>query len=111
MIECICVKIPAMQPFPSPENLAKAAEITWDARWSWQNDMNGDGLVTISDVGAMTQWIFFAPGDWLLLMWMMHEPRSAFFCEITPSMLSGFLSGAMSAVVWLIVFALWEHKT
>src|SRR5712675_1416458 len=44
----------------------------WDVRWIFLADMNRDGYVTISDFWLWIKWVFYAPGDWILLMLMMH---------------------------------------
>jgi hypothetical protein len=65
--------------------------------------MNGDGMVTISDVWLWLKWIFFAPGDFLLLVLMKYGTSVALFLEITPANISGVLSGVISAFVWFVM--------
>jgi hypothetical protein len=65
--------------------------------------MNDDGVVTISDAWLWLKWIFFAPGDLLLLLLMNYGTPVALFLEISPTSISGILSGFMSGIIWLIV--------
>ena len=36
-------------------------------RWAAQSDMNCDGAVTISDVWLWAKYVFYAPGDFMLM--------------------------------------------
>jgi hypothetical protein len=58
------------------QQLRIAAEFAWNIRWKIAWDMNGDGMVTISDVWLWLKWIFFAPGDLLLLLLMKYRTPS-----------------------------------
>lgn len=86
----------------TPDHMREIAGQAWDSRWGFPKDINGDGLVTISDVGGWVSWVFFAPGDFLLLATVQFTPRLAIFFEMSPAMLSGWLSGALSVILWLI---------
>ena len=74
------------------QQLQNAADLAWHARWNIAWDMNGDGMVTISDALLWLKWTFFAPGDLLLLLLMSYGTPIALFLEINPSWLSGVLS-------------------
>jgi hypothetical protein len=75
----------------------------WDERWRFVWDMNGDGVYTISDTLLVAKWLFFAPGDWFLLMVIRHAPDMGVYFEITPKDLYGFGSGAISILCWMFV--------
>lgn len=82
------------------------AERLWDERWTFTADMNGDGLVDLSDVGLWAKWVFFAPGDLLLLVCMKHFPGLALLLGLDAASLSGPLSGTLFFCVSLVVIAL-----
>ena len=73
-----------------------------DGRWFFAMDMNCDGVFSISDVAQWLLWIFFAPGDFLLSL-LMKWPEAATFLELSPTAYSGWISGTVSAIVWLIM--------
>ena len=75
-------------------------------RWFIDKDMNCDGLFTISDVGLWAEWAFFSPGDGLLWA-VMQSQQLATFLELTPAVYSGWFSGVVSAIIWLIALAVW----
>ncbi len=77
----------------------------WDVRWIFLADMNRDGYVTISDFWLWIKWVFYAPGDWILLMLMMHAPSFSKFMEITTAMLYGWWSFFLSLFAWYLLFA------
>lgn len=64
----------------------KAAE----GRWFIAQDMNCDGVFTISDVGQWCVWVFFLPGDGLFWL-IMQYPKIATFLELTPTAYSGWI--------------------
>ena len=65
--------------------------------------MNCDETFTISDVGLWVDWAFFSPGDGVL-WWLMQGETLATFLEITPAAYSGWGSGIISGIAWLIAF-------
>lgn len=69
-------------------------------RWRIEEDMNGDGRITISDVRGWIAFAFFAPGD-ALLSGLLHAPRVAEFLEITPAWFGGWASGFASFCLWV----------
>ena len=75
-------------------------------QWTWTPDMTGDGIVTIRDVWAWVQWLYFYPGD-LAIYGMLSHKRLAQFLELTPEHYGGGVSGLISFVVWAILFILW----
>jgi hypothetical protein len=93
------------------EQLRRSADLAWDKRWTFVKDANGDGIVTTADVSHWAEWIFFAPGDWLILAIMKHQPDAAVFFEMTPDLQSGLLSGILSLAVWLAVGAFLSSLT
>jgi hypothetical protein len=84
------------------QRLKQEASAAFSERWQFVADMNGDGAVTISDVGLWLKWVFFAPGDALLLAFMQGLPGAALFLELNPRSVSGLLSGIISAGVWYL---------
>ena len=87
------------------QQLRLAANAAWDERWRLAWDMNGDGAITISDAWLWLKWVFFAPGDLLLLILMKYAASVALFIEITPADLGGMASGTISALAWLWIVA------
>jgi hypothetical protein len=87
------------------EALRRSAESAWDRRWTFVQDANGDGSVTGADVAEWAGWVFFAPGDWILLGLMRTQPDTAMFLDITPELESGLLSGIISLAVWIGILA------
>ena len=85
------------------QQLRAAAEQAWDIRWRIASDMNGDGVVTIADVGLWVKWIFLAPGDLLVLLTLIYATPIALFLEISTNNISGFMSAALSLFTWLII--------
>jgi hypothetical protein len=77
--------------------------MAWDVRWIFLTDMNGDGVVTISDFWLWAKWVFYAPGDFMLLALMLKAPSVAGFLEITTAMLYGWWSFALSLWVWYVL--------
>jgi hypothetical protein len=75
----------------------------WDARWTIVADANGDGKVSVSDVWLWFQYVFFAPGD-LIILWIMGLPKLASFFEIGSDNLSGWGSGFISTLIWVAIY-------
>jgi hypothetical protein len=69
-------------------------------QWYFVADMNLDGSVTITDVGLWMKWLFFMPGDALILASM--DTAMGRFLEVTPTSYGGFGSGVVSFLVWAI---------
>jgi hypothetical protein len=66
-----------------------------------QKDMNGDGVQTISDLWAILSVVFYWPGNKLIEI-VAQAPKSAEFFEISPQSCGGWVSLAVSAIVWLV---------
>jgi hypothetical protein len=81
------------------EHLRRSGERAWDQRWAFE-DVNGDGLITISDASGLFSWLFTAPGDWLILTLITRAPDVALFFELTPDALSGLFSSLVSLCIW-----------
>ncbi len=68
--------------------------------------MNGDGIVTITDVWAWIGWLFYYPGD-IAIYGMLKVEGFARFFELTPAyyggVLSFFISFAFWACFWLVI--------
>jgi hypothetical protein len=71
--------------------------------WQFAADMNGDGVVTISDVWLWFKWLYFYPGDGLLYFLVRGAESIAKFFEVTPDSFGGAFSGVASFFAWLIV--------
>ena len=79
-----------------------------EARWAFSWDMNADGLFTISDIGAIADWLFFAPGDYAIYVTITEFPRVATFMEFSESHYGGWPSSVVSGlsiVIGLGIFA------
>ena len=82
-----------------------------DHRFKIVFDLNGDGAFTISDVWEWVKWIYFAPGDYLIIQLLNAEVEHTAvgrFFELSSVSIGGIASGAFSAVVLLIAFVIWE---
>lgn len=71
-------------------------------QWTWTADMNGDEIVTISDVLAWPGWLFYYPGD-LVIYHLLKIDWLVEFLELTPGHYGGWLSLFLSLVFWWIV--------
>ncbi len=60
-------------------------------QWLFVSNMNGDGIFTISDVGAWIGWFFFYPGD-LVIYGILSIEQLARFFEVTPAHYGGLFS-------------------
>lgn len=74
--------------------------------WRFVADMNFDGLVTVSDTWLWFKWLYFYPGDLLLLGLMRGAAPVAIFFEISDGSFGGEFSGVVSFFAWLVVFIL-----
>lgn len=88
---------------PAELKLVSLADDMWNVRWIFEADMNADGVVSISDVWLWIKWVYFAPGDFALLMLMSKAPSLAMFLEIDIFSIFGWLSGLLSAAFFLLV--------
>ena len=78
-----------------------------EMRWDWNNDVNGDGKVTISDVGGWLSWVFFWPGDWIIELVIENASSLADFFELTDDPFKGVLSGILSGFIWFLGLLIW----
>lgn len=86
--------------------LKEQAIFASNERWRFVWDMNHDGVYTISDTFLIFKWLFFAPGDWVLLMIMREAPDMGVFLEMSPeASLGGFGAGVISVFAWLVVWS------
>ena len=69
--------------------------------WDFVADMNMDGLITISDVWLWFKWLFFIPGDSLILF--LGPSAVGRFFEMSPENYGGGFSFLMSASAWMSV--------
>ena len=75
--------------------------------WTFQADMNGDGAVTVSDIWLWLKWLWFYPGDWILLQF--GPTKIGKFFELSPQDYGGRLSGFITfALVAFFVYMLVE---
>ena len=74
--------------------------------WSFQMDMNWDGVVTISDIWLWIKWLYFYPGDGFLHIIITTSPSVATFFELTVNDFGGGLSGSFSFFTWFMVLFL-----
>ena len=58
---------------------------------------------TVSDIWPLIEWVFFLPGDLLVLTLMAGGPEVATFLELTTESLGGSISGVVSFMAWLVV--------
>ena len=72
--------------------------------WAFTADMNYDGIVTISDVWLWFKWLYFYPGDLLLLLTMEFLPSFSAFLEISPENFGGTFSGIIGFFIWFVLF-------
>ena len=66
--------------------------------------MNGDTLFTIYDIWLLLKQLFFLPGDSLLWLILVKVPSLGTFLELSTANSQGFLSGAISAIFWVVFF-------
>ena len=79
-----------------------------EGRWFFATDMNCDGLFTVSDIWSLIEWVFFLPGDGLLLVLMEMLPGIGTFFELMPESYGGWFSGTVSFLSWANVpFFVW----
>ncbi len=79
----------------------------------FRRDMNYDGLFTVSDVWLWLPlvrewvvWLFFLPGNTLIWASLKYQAGLATFLEINTEFYNGWITGIVSAIVWLFVFVI-----
>ncbi len=82
-------------------------------QWSFEADMNYDGVITISDTWLWLKWLFSYPGDFVLYLMINKTPNVATFLEVTTNSYGGALSTIISLFfwinLWLIYFVFTEE--
>jgi hypothetical protein len=71
-------------------------------QWEFVADMSFDGFVTISDIGLWVKWLFYYPGDWVILK-LSHNPFGRFF-EFSAADYGGVFSLLISLLFFTIIF-------
>ena len=74
----------------------------WDIALA--QDMNQDGIFSISDIVLWLKYFFFLPGDFFIGLIQPLIPELMRFLEIESSLCHGFLSAILSAVIWLLAW-------
>ena len=72
-------------------------------RFRFVADLNGDGVFTVSDVGAWFNWVYFAPGDSIAILLLNSGLGN--FLEISTDSINGLGSGVFSFFAWWMLFA------
>jgi len=84
-------------------DVAQAKDIVRDReRWSWQWDSNGDRKITISDIFLWFGWVFHAPWDAALVVFLDSLPDVAGFFEMDRRDYGGWISLIVSIMFWLV---------
>ena len=81
-------------------------------QWFPSLDMNYDGVFTISDVGLWFPWLFFFPGDLIVLVFINIIPPLGRFFEMNVESYGGIFSAIVSVLFWfmLIFGSILEYK-
>ncbi len=66
-------------------------------------DMNADGRLSVSDLGALSIHVFFLPGDCLLWLLFTYSPGLVSFFELSYDSFGGVESAVLSTAGWLLV--------
>jgi hypothetical protein len=69
-------------------------------------DTNGDGIVTIADVGPWLREILVMPGDAVIRLLVEHAPAIAGFLELGDDDLGGITAFWLSILIWLLALLL-----
>lgn len=72
-------------------------------RYYFAEDMNGDGVFTITDVGKIIEFIWFLPAK-VGVSALESQPQLASFLEINCNTGTSWGAGIFSFIVWFIVF-------
>ncbi len=92
-----------------PDQMEALAPGLMRVRFVFGFDMNGDGVVSISDIWLWIKWVFFAPGDFIIIIIMNWAPKVAAFFEFT---MMGVASGIISLLMWWLISAvIWATGT
>ena len=73
----------------------------WEYRqWRFAKDMNGDGVVSASDLPHWLAWLFYWPGDAFIAL--VGPTSLGRFLELSPASLGSPTATALSALLWLV---------
>jgi hypothetical protein len=73
----------------------------WQYRqWKFNADMNGDGVVTRSDLPLCLEWLFYLPGDAAIALF--GSTKLGRFFELTPGSFGSTSSAVVSAILWTL---------
>ena len=77
----------------------------WQYRqWRFSADMNGDGVVTKSDLPLCVEWWFYFPGDAFIALF--GNTKIGRFLELTPASFGSSTSAVTSAILWILALGL-----
>ena len=77
----------------------------WEYRqWRFVADMNGDGVVSTSDLPLWGPWLFFWPGDAFIALF--GGTSLGRFLELSPASFGSATSAALAAALWLLALAI-----
>jgi len=76
--------------------------------WKFVADMNYDGSVTISDVWLWVKWLYFYPGDLIILLLTKVSPGLVNVFEHSSHPFSGIFSFGLSLIAWVVLFTIFK---
>ena len=88
-----------MLVFTIPQNATIHSQMVAARLWFFEADMDQNGVITISDLWLWIQWLFFYPGDLLILGIMKFGDIHTFF-ELSSSTFGNWFSGIISFIFW-----------
>jgi len=87
---------------PAQSQIAHS-KITGARLWLFKADMDGNGVVSISDTLLWVKWLFFYPGDLLILMIAQSTYLQTFF-ELSANTFGNWFSMIISFCFWFPIF-------
>ena len=99
---CFCLVFIWMLVFTIPQNATIHSQMVAARLWFFEADMDQNGVITISDLWLWVQWLFFYPGDLLILGIMKFGDIHTFF-ELSSSTFGNWFSGIISFIFWLSI--------
>ena len=91
-----------MLVFTIPQNATIHSQMVAARLWFFEADMDQNGVTTISDIWLWVQWLFFYPGDFLILGIMKFGDIHTFF-ELSSSTFGNWFSGIISFIFWFAI--------
>jgi len=85
--------------FTIPQNATIYSQMEAERLWSFEADMDQNGAITISDIWLWVDWLFFYPGDFLILGIMKFGDIHTFF-ELSSNTFGNWFSGIISFIFW-----------